>query len=686
MMTRKELLYTKRLEGATHKTGPNPGWSTGGRKWPTFLRNFRHKLITRRLPTAHNRAFRGDSENGVQINPWCPRCMDIGDFNQETHEHLLTCPCTLKQRLKLAKSINNDCKQYYKPSAVTPTLDSNEEEEIVADMGSSWDTTEAWKSVSADKHGRERTIDTGQPGRQYEQVKFITPWAHNILRHCQDHIHPQDQRSYLTGIKACSSIDPHLLQGIALAIHATTIHDSIPHNPFIPTPTRLATTTPSGDLPLVLNGVGSDVDWSQVMKQLPHTRPWVILLDDSQTDTFTKHNSTPALTTIPKDNISLWGRSFWEGRSGLFPETLESPITVYASNLVTPMQRTMILDTIFMRSKKGGKLSDSPTINPVTLTQETPTSISTLLHEDTNSPAKLQLLSGIISKVITDTWFGAIPASMHQKLYRTLHMTIISHQHSAWIERNEILHPQTETFIPTDYGRAPARQSRQLEDEETNPKDRQWKRQRAVAMTRKAMWEGTPIPPPPTKKNTSSTSLSAASSTDEDSPPPSPSTRKRTRSNTPTSDGTSDTDEWPSPIPQRRKTTATSKDTNKRKRHHPISIRKTPRPTKRHMESRHEDTQPSPHQTPLTMKRKRHHPVTIRKSTRPTKRKQKHIRRNIDELIAYIHSSQSCPHQQDDNRTTRVSDQESDLSRDPETKCNLPNLYCAWHGKARRIG
>jgi hypothetical protein len=119
---------------------------------------------------------------------------------------------------------------------------------------------------------------------------------------------------------------------------------------------------------------------------------------------------------------------------------------------------------------KGGKLSDSPTINPATLTQETPPSISTMLHDDTNSPAKLQLLSGAISKDITDTWTGIIPTSLHQKLYRTLHMTIVLHQHSAWIERNEILHPQKEFFIPTDYGRAPARQSRTMEDEEANPR------------------------------------------------------------------------------------------------------------------------------------------------------------------------------------------------------------------------
>jgi hypothetical protein len=168
----------------------------------------------------------------------------------------------------------------------------------------------------------------------------------------------------------------------------------------------------------------------------------VLLLDDAQTDTFQELNNTPALTTITKNNISLWGRSFWEGRTGLFRETLESPITVYASTLVTPMQRTMILDTIFMRSMQGGKLSDSPTINSNTLTQETPPSISTLLHDDINSAAKLQLLSGAITKEITDSWTGIIPTSLHQKLYRTLHMNIVLHQHSAWIERNEILHPE----------------------------------------------------------------------------------------------------------------------------------------------------------------------------------------------------------------------------------------------------
>jgi hypothetical protein len=81
---RRELLYLRRLEGANHRAEPNPGWSTGGRSWPSFLRSFRHKLVTQRLPTSHNRAYRGDKENGTQVNPWCPNCLAIGSCAQET--------------------------------------------------------------------------------------------------------------------------------------------------------------------------------------------------------------------------------------------------------------------------------------------------------------------------------------------------------------------------------------------------------------------------------------------------------------------------------------------------------------------------------------------------------------------------------------------------------------------------
>ena len=189
MLARKDTLYARRLEGAVHKTSPNPGWSTGGRKWPTFLRSFRHKLITQRLPTAHNRAYRGDSEEGTQVNPWCPRCMETGSFVQETHLHLLTCPCTSRQRLKLEKAINNECKQYYHPQSLNPTLDHLTEEEIISEMGSSWDITDAWKNVSIDKHGRSTTIATSYiMGPQHPSplsAKYSVPTPTDIF-----HKHP----------------------------------------------------------------------------------------------------------------------------------------------------------------------------------------------------------------------------------------------------------------------------------------------------------------------------------------------------------------------------------------------------------------------------------------------------------------------------------------------------------------
>jgi hypothetical protein len=69
--------------------------------------------------------------------------MDIGSFVQETHINLLTCPCTSRNRLKLEKAINNECKLYYKPQSLSPERDHHSEEEIISDMGSTWDITDA---------------------------------------------------------------------------------------------------------------------------------------------------------------------------------------------------------------------------------------------------------------------------------------------------------------------------------------------------------------------------------------------------------------------------------------------------------------------------------------------------------------------------------------------------------------
>jgi hypothetical protein len=135
MAARRQLLYSRRMEGANHRAGPNPGWSTGGRSWPTFLRNFRHKLVTQRLPTAHYRAHRGDTENGTLVNPWCPHCLVTGTCTQETHLHMLTCPSTPRRGLQLCRAINNDCRQIYPPHTLNDTLTPEQERMSMRESG-----------------------------------------------------------------------------------------------------------------------------------------------------------------------------------------------------------------------------------------------------------------------------------------------------------------------------------------------------------------------------------------------------------------------------------------------------------------------------------------------------------------------------------------------------------------------
>ena len=173
-----------------------------------------------------------------------------------------------------------------------------------------------------------------------------------------------------------------------------------------------------------------------------------------------------------------------------------------------------------MRSKSGGVLSANPTVDPLTLSPETPTNVATLLHSQ-DSPAKLQLLSGIITEHITDGWENLVPHRLQQKLYRTLHKTIILHQHDTWLKRNAVLHPDTPFFTPIDYGRKPAKKRQLLEEEEDNPKNVRWIKQREVALTRERMWAGTPIPETNKKRSrdtpsqSSNTSCSTSSETDE---------------------------------------------------------------------------------------------------------------------------------------------------------------------------
>ena len=636
MTARRQLLYSRRMEGANLRAGPNPGWSTGGRSWPTFLRNFRHKLITQRLPTAHNRAHRGDTENGTLVNPWCPHCLATGTCTQETHLHMLTCPSTPRRGLTLSRTINNDCRQMYQPRPLTDTLTPDQELMIMRESGISWDVTPGWESHTSDKHGRQSTISTGPTGRVFTRGTKLTAWAHSIIKYCRTHVPFEEHSQLMSSTQASSSLDPHLLQGLADAITATTIHDAIPHNPFIPTQTLPINTPATGQLPTVINAAGSNVDWKTITEPLTHRRPWILIADESQTDTIKKYLTTPALTIIPTDSVAVWGSSFWSGSAGLFPETNETPITIYASTLVTPHQRTRILDTIYMRLTKGGKLSLNPTINPHKLSPETPINISSLLHAE-NSPAKLQLLSGIISAQITTGWDGIVPTRLHQKLYRTLHKSIILHQHSTWLKRNAVIHPETPFFTPIDYDRKPARKRQLLEDEEDNPKDKRWVKQREVAMIRERMWEGTPIPAPKPKRPRPTTDL-----------PP---------SEGPQTSSESETDEWPSPSKRSKSSDDTSdSDKTSKNKQSPIS-KKRPHPTStnptRSVRTRVAPVSPHSNHTPLSSLQDRptrntdlqphqiHQPThqDVRAAHAPTHPRPPFKRRTRQELATYIHLS-----------------------------------------------
>jgi hypothetical protein len=90
---------------------------------------------------------------------------------------------------------------------------------------------------------------------------MLTAWAHNTIRYCRQFVPYEDHAKHMSTMQAYGSLDLHLLQGLATAIHATSIHDAIPHNSFIPTPTLSISEPSTGQHPTVVNGYGSDFDW-----------------------------------------------------------------------------------------------------------------------------------------------------------------------------------------------------------------------------------------------------------------------------------------------------------------------------------------------------------------------------------------------------------------------------------------
>jgi hypothetical protein len=141
-----------------------------------------------------------------------------------------------------------------------------------------------------------------------------------------------------------------------------------------------------------------------------------------------------------------------------------------------------------MRSTSGGSISSTSDINTSQLIQETPSKLAKLLTSTVSSPAKTQLLSGGITIDIIEEWKNTLPSRIHQKIYRGIHLAIITHQHDIWLKRNEVAHPEQELpQPPPDYNRK-RRVSHITDLDETIPADTQWKRARKNALTAEDAW------------------------------------------------------------------------------------------------------------------------------------------------------------------------------------------------------
>jgi hypothetical protein len=106
-----------------------------------------------RLPNAHNRSTRQDTENGTIVNPWCPCCLDDGVMTTETTEHQLhTCPHVQNNHLQLARTINNHFRTCSNPTPCHPPLSEEALDRLIYESNIEWESTPLWVSSTSDKH------------------------------------------------------------------------------------------------------------------------------------------------------------------------------------------------------------------------------------------------------------------------------------------------------------------------------------------------------------------------------------------------------------------------------------------------------------------------------------------------------------------------------------------------------
>ena len=88
-------------------------------------------------------------------------------------------------------------------------------------------------------------------------------------------------------------------------------------------------------------------------------------------------------------------------------------------------------------------------------------------------------------------WANTLPQRLHQRLYREAHKGIITHQHSLWLTRNAILHPQTDIPHCPSYGRK-RKTTPTVDTDSDDQDDLTWKRTRLTALDTQAVWRTRP--------------------------------------------------------------------------------------------------------------------------------------------------------------------------------------------------
>ena len=489
----QDRLHSKRMEGALHRTTTIPHWKTGSRSWPDHLRIFRHKLITNRLPTAAERHSRGDIEDDLPVPSTCPLCSQHDSHVTETQMHMLdSCPHVQHRHHIISRSINNTFRQFTQPSPMH-THDTDPYDQLLKFI--EIEELDGWENATTDKHGRSRIIAQGEPIYSILGQHHSLSWFRHIF-----HTHNTPWTAWSSVFNdhvPTDCIDPFLLSSIAQTTNASQVLSAIPSNPFIAcsTPQLLRAHDP---LPAVVSLTHTHTP-PEVVRRLNTQLPTILILPTTDGEALRlQHPQLQPILNVPHNQLAIWPRSFWTGRTGVLDISHPDKLSVLITPHFTPSQIQDIHNTVYARCKTTPP--PPPTLRgraPSHAFQETPCNLITTLLAPPSNPARRSLLHGLMDVSLTQDW-DKVPITLHQKLYRSLLMAIITHQHKTWLNRNAIVHP-IEAHPKRPHPPSRPRKHTPRAPPQSSPalkrKARSWNKQRTNQIKRKTMWRtGVPIP------------------------------------------------------------------------------------------------------------------------------------------------------------------------------------------------